>query len=65
MRLKLINCHNDGTSAENMEGITLSRGHGELYSLVQFTLIKKKIVEYIIPYGQHLKSGTHIVIASK
>jgi len=41
MRLQLISCHNDGTSAENMEGIMLSRGHMELYSFVQFTLIKK------------------------
>jgi len=63
MRLQLISCHNDGTSAENMEGIMLSRGHVELYSFVQFILIKKT-VEYIIPYRQHLKSGTHIVIAS-
>ena len=42
MRLQLISCHNDGTSAENTEGIMLSTGHMELYSFVQFTLIKKK-----------------------
>jgi len=63
MRLKLISCHNDGTSAENMEGIMLSTGHVELYSFVQCTVIKKK-VEYINPYRQHLKSSTHIVTAS-
>jgi hypothetical protein len=42
MRLQLISCQNDGTSAENTEGTMLSRGHMELYSFVQFTMIKEK-----------------------
>ena len=35
-------CHDNGTSAKNMEGIMLSTGYVELYSFVQFTPIKKK-----------------------
>jgi hypothetical protein len=38
--LQLSGCCIDGSSAKNWEGIMLGRGYLELYSLVQFILIK-------------------------
>jgi len=38
--LQLFGCCIDGSSAKNWEGIMFSREYSELYSLVQFILIK-------------------------